>query len=212
MKTNKPIEDVVEEFRERFALKTTFFDLKENKDVVTQIDDFLTKSLTSLVERDTKEIKLSHNKVALVDAEDFDWLDQWRWTAHFNKDSLLTYAVRLEPNEETGKRTRINMHREVIHAPKGVMTDHINLNTLDNRRSNLRLATPSDNAHNTRLPRNNTTGYRGVSKHSNNYVAHINKDNKYHYLGYFSDPKEAAFAYNKAAIELHGEFASLNKI
>ena len=128
--------------------------------------------------------------------------------AFTNPTEVKSYKI----DKETKKRMRINMHREVIHAPKGVMTDHINLNTLDNRRSNLRLATHSDNAHNTRLPRNNTTGYRGVSKHSNNYVAHINKDNKYHYLGYFSDPKEAALAYNKAAIELHGEFASLNAI
>jgi len=104
------------------------------------------------------------------------------------------------------------MHREVINAPKGRMTDHINGNTLDNRRSNLRLATPSDNAHNTKLPKNNTTGYRGVGKKGNRYIAHIRSDNKEHHLGSFSTPEEAALAYNKAATELHGEFASLNTI
>jgi hypothetical protein len=92
--------------------------------------------------------------------------------------------------------------------------DHINGNKSDNRVSNLREASRSQNQHNQPMYKNNSTGYKGVSfcKTTGKWKATIGKSTNRFYLGVFNSPQEAAHAYNKAAIELHGEFAVLNPI
>lgn len=91
--------------------------------------------------------------------------------------------------------------------------DHINGVKLDNRIANLREATGSENQYN-KVSGCNTSGFKGVgfNKRLGKYRAIIKKDKKSVYLGSFDDPQEAAHAYNKAAIALHGEFAQLNPI
>jgi hypothetical protein len=104
------------------------------------------------------------------------------------------------------------MHRLITGAPAGVEVDHRNGNGLDNRRSNLRLATTSQNQGNQRLSRANTSGFKGVhwDKHRAKWKASIAGDNNDKHLGHFTDPSEAAHAYDSAARLRFGRFASVN--
>ena len=107
------------------------------------------------------------------------------------------------------------MHKLVIGIPdETAMGDHINRNRLDNRRSNLRVATDTQNCRNSGIRSHNTTGYKGVAhrKHSTRWWARIVVDGKFIYLGQYDTAEEAALAYNKAAIKYFGEFASPNKL
>ena len=89
----------------------------------------------------------------------------------------------------------------------GMEIDHIDRDATDNRWCNLRLATSSQNNHNTGVRKNNTHGYKGVSRVGNRWTARIRLNWKKYYLGCFATPEEAHAAYVKAAKEMHGEFA-----
>lgn len=152
-----------------------------------------------------KEIPLNHGKVAIVDDEDYalvmagnKWHDKMYPCGHW-------YAQRTDNMRQCTEF----MHRLIMNAPKGRHVDHINGNGLDNRRSNLRLATSSQNQMNRGAPKNNTTGYKGVhrSQTKGKWIAVIKARSKPHYLGTFKTPQSASEAYNRAAKELHGEFA-----
>lgn len=164
-----------------------------------------------LILTEYKEISLTQGKVALVDVEDYDYLNQWKWYAHKNKNDMF-YAIR--KIKRYGKRITIRMHREIIKPPDNMFTDHINRDSLDNRRSNLRICTYSQNRMNSKKNKNNTSGYRGVDWHkiAKKWRAciRINKKNKF--LGYFNTKEQAALAYNGAAKKKFREFANLNLI
>lgn len=103
------------------------------------------------------------------------------------------------------------MHREIV----GVMdshawVDHIDRDTLNNRRGNLRQCTAAQNIANGGKRRHNSSGYRGVVWYKGKWVAQIGHRRKLLYLGRFSTPEEAAIAYDAAARQLYGEFAGLN--
>ncbi len=151
-----------------------------------------------------REIPLTQGQVTLVDDDDYDWLMQWKWIAAYSPVNNRYYVHRRD-----GKNKTIIMHREILNAPKGFHVDHINLDTLDNRRENLRVATNSQNQYNKPLQKNNTSGYKGVTyfKQFGKWVARIRVNNKSIYLGVFDTPEAAADARKIAAIELHGEFA-----
>lgn len=105
------------------------------------------------------------------------------------------------------------MHQDVIGENKGGNIDHINHDTLDNRRENLRPCTVSQNGANQGVRVNNTSGFKGVSlfKRDQVWQAYINMFGKRRHLGYYATPIEAALAYDRAALEYHGEFAMTNK-
>jgi hypothetical protein len=158
---------------------------------------------------ETVEIPLTRGYVAIVDAKDAD-LAELKWYAHFSGNS--PYAQRRQPE---GMRPKtILLHRVILGRMLGrklvsaEIADHINRNTLDNRRSNLRLATPQQNQQNKGVQRNNTSGFKGVSrqKRSGKWKAEIKSGGKKIWLGEFDSPEEAYVAYCKAAKELHGEF------
>jgi hypothetical protein len=114
--------------------------------------------------------------------------------------------------DQDGSHRHEFLHRAVLSVPVGHVIDHINGNTLDNRRCNLRVCTPGENAKNRGPYKNNTTRFKGVC-----YVARLGKfrasigcDGIKHRLGWFDTAEAAAAAYNKAALDLHGEFARLN--
>jgi len=98
--------------------------------------------------------------------------------------------------------------------PKNTVSDHINGDTLDNRRGNLRPATPAQNRHNGVCDRNNRSGYRGVSWNSSRKEWHctIMKHGEHYFVGWFKDKHDAARRWNEKATELYGEFAKLNQI
>lgn len=149
-------------------------------------------------------IQLTQGKQALVDKADFEWLSQWKW--YYIKDG---YAVRSDYSQGRTPR-QVKMHRQIMNEPEGLQVDHKNTNKLDNRRENLRVATVNQNQQNSSLPKNNTSGYKGVSKPRRGlgWIASIQRQ----YLGYYKTPEEAALAYNIEATKRFGEFARLNKV
>lgn len=162
------------------------------------------------IEGEIFHISLTKGYVAIVDAIDAD-LAQFRWRA--SNSRYTVYALR-----EIGKRhNRSNqmLHRVIFERVLGrellktEEVDHIDGDCGNNRRSNLRLATHSENAKNRRRYRSNTSGYKGVHHLNNKWTATINIDHKQTRLGVFNTPEEAYEAYCKAAIEHYGEFARL---
>lgn len=106
------------------------------------------------------------------------------------------------------------MHRQIMNSPTGLEVDHRDRDRLNNQRSNLRLATRSQNATNKSIQSNNTSGYRGVYwlKRDKKWLARVGINGKFINAGLFKDKRQAALAYNKKAIELFGEFAVPNEL
>ena len=146
-------------------------------------------------------IPLTQDQNAIVDAADFEFLNQWNWYAHWNKFTKTFY-----PTRSVGRNT-VTMHWEIFDC----QCDHANKNTLDNRRKNLRKCTVSENSYN-RKKRCNSDGYVGVSwrPKERKWVARITVNKKVIYLGYFKKAKDAAMARDRAALIHHKEFAHLN--
>lgn len=162
------------------------------------------------------EIILTKGYVTLIDDCDAD-LTSFKWTACAT-DATHVYAFRHEYVKR--KPTRISLHRVILgrvlerELQKHEMCDHIHGNTLDNRRSELRLCTPLENSRNQKTRSNNTSGFKGVSfdKRNQKFKSQIWLGNKPLYLGLFPTPEAAALAYNEAALKHFGEFARLNEI
>lgn len=153
-------------------------------------------------------IPLTQGQTAIVDVEDFEWLNKWNWYAAYMPNIKSFYATRGENAPEKSVRT-IRMHQEILSCKKEEKVDHENRNTLDNRRVNLRRCNGSQNNYNTGLTSRNTSGHKGVSFHkaSGKWRAQICANYKCRLLGFFNSAEEAAQARNAAANTLHGEFA-----
>jgi hypothetical protein len=155
-----------------------------------------------------QQIKLTRNKLAIVDPEDFEKLNSLKWYAGQARDRF--YACRTDVNQK-----RIYLHRFLLNIqdPK-IFVDHINGNTLDNRKSNLRLCNNSENLYNRKQNKRNKSGYKGVhlNKNTNLWQAKITVDRKTVYIGEYKSVELAAQAYNTAAKKYFKEFARPNKI
>jgi hypothetical protein len=153
----------------------------------------------------TKTIPLTQGKIAIVDDEDFEKLNKYRW--HYNKG----YAVRTI-GHIIGKQKAIYMHRYLMKPTKNKKTDHIDGNGLNNQRRNLRVCSQSQNTKNRRINKNNKSGFIGVSWHmpSKKWLAKIKHNNKTKYVGTFDDKIEAAKARDDVAKQLRGDFVVLN--
>ena len=149
-------------------------------------------------------IPLTRGKFTSVDAEDYPLLSQFTWFAEGRPNNY--YAVR----KENGKS--IKMHRQILNAPDHLVVDHIDHNSLNNRKSNIRLCTFAENCRNLRNIRPKTSKYKGVHwrKRGKKWAAAISCNNKTYHLGYFKDEIEAAKAYDRAAKKYHGRFGALN--
>jgi hypothetical protein len=144
-----------------------------------------------------KKIKLTRGKFALVDDNDFDWLNQWKWHC-----TSYGYAVR----EVGGRKSRkvVWMHRLINETPDQEITDHINRDRLDNRRANLRTVTATESIINRGMNRNNTSGHKGVifRRDTGKWQARIKVAYKDKYLGCFEKLEDAI----KARQLAEGEF------
>jgi hypothetical protein len=158
-----------------------------------------------------KEIPLTRGMVALVDDEDYDLVSRFKW--HATRSGRNYYARhRYLVCHRKGPNVQLWIHRLIIKARRWQVVDHINGDTLDNRRCNLRICTATQNTKNRKPSSNNTSGFKGVTFHKrmNRYQSYITADKKLIHLGTFPDPISAARAYDAAARRLHGEFARLN--
>lgn len=104
------------------------------------------------------------------------------------------------------------MHRQVVDVPDGMVVDHINRDSLDNRKANLRPATRAQNVWNSTKRKGGTSRYKGVSfkKHNAKWIARIYTKGREIHLGCFENETDAAKAYDNAAKKYHGRFAALN--
>jgi hypothetical protein len=177
-----------------------------------------------------KEIPLTQGQVAIVDDWWFEELNQHKWCAQFSKATGKYYAVRQE--EQQGRRKKIHMHRVVSDCPDGMEPHHINRDSLDNQRHNLKIVTRLE--HVQIEPRNTgahseerrdkmshskqgkkmgkSSLYQGVSfvKKCKKWQAAITIRQKCHWLGERDTPEEAALLYDAAARKYYGEFARTN--
>jgi hypothetical protein len=143
-----------------------------------------------------------------IDPEDLELVSAYTWKVNIHGYVRASVYTGVIDGVET--RREVQIHRLILDAPEGMEVDHVNRDKLDNRRSNLRLCTRSQNKANTGIISTNTSGYKGVSFHKNKWQASIRIDNKLLYLGRYDTKEEAAEAYNKKAFEQWGEFAWLN--
>ena len=126
------------------------------------------------------------------------------------------YSVRLSENGNT-KDYRVHRLVAQIFIPNPEnkpVINHINGNRLDNRKENLRICTRSENCRNKKVRSDSKSGYKGVNPNPNGryqaYIGDPTRKSQHIHLGYHATKEEAARAYDKKAIELHGEFANLN--
>lgn len=146
-----------------------------------------------------RHIPLTQGKYMVIDADDFERVNQfvWCWDGK--------YATRNTPTSMQ------RVHRFIMNEPEGLEVDHWDKDTTNNRKSNLRVATRGQNGCNRGIHKNNTSGFKGVTldRKTGKWISRIVKDRKSKHLGTFSSPVEAHEAYKVAALEIHGEFASL---
>lgn len=152
-----------------------------------------------------KLIELTQGRVAIVDDEDFEWLSKWKWCYHRVPEDRTGYVQRWHG---------ILMHREILKHhqlwQEGSEPDHINGCGCDNRKCNLRMATPHENKRNKKRYRNNTSSITGVSwsNRSQKWRAYISppKKKKPQHLGWFIHKKDAVAARRAAEIKYFGEY------
>lgn len=151
-----------------------------------------------------RKIKLTRGKEAIVDDDDFEYLNKFKW--HYQAQG--GYAFRAKQH---GAR---QMHRTIVNCPGGKFVDHINGDGLDNRKSNLRICTKAQNGMNRGRQKQNKSGFKGVvwNMRLKKWIAQIGCKGikKTMHIGVFNSPIDAAVAYDNEAKKIHGEFAKLN--
>jgi hypothetical protein len=152
---------------------------------------------------------------ALIDDEDFERVMSRSWCIHSICCGHVYFNSAIRKTERiNGKKGNVQLHRFLINAPKGLIVDHINGDTLDNRKCNLRVCGPSGNSMNRAIQGNNTTGYKGVKKSTskiNPFYTQIKYKGKVIHIGMFKTAEEAYIAYQKRAKELFGEYYRENE-
>ena len=151
-----------------------------------------------------KCIELTKGYFCKVDDEDYEMLSTFSWYASVHKTNV--YAVRTIPFSNSKK---ISMHRQLKNVyDSKIKVDHKNRDSLDNQKDNIRICSQGQNTKN--RSKYGKTPAKGVCLGTYKFEANITNNGKRKFLGSFPTLKEASDAYDKAARELHGEFASPN--
>ena len=156
-----------------------------------------------------KKIYLVNGGVCLVDNRDFYLVSCFNW--HARKRGNNFYAERYSNGRI------VYMHRFILGCETGTIVDHKNGNGLDNRRTNIRLCSRTENNRNKRIQHNNKSGFKGVvhvdnPKSHKKWKAIIKVDGRSKSLGYFYNKIDAALCYNLNAQKYFGKFACLNEV
>ena len=154
-------------------------------------------------------VELSNGQVAVVDEADRHIVSGRKWSAV--KSGEKTYAAHVD--RANGKSRTTYMHRLIQGVRAGQSVDHKNGDSLDNRRSNLRVASQTQNMQNVGVTKSNTSGYKGVNWNmaASKWHARIRVDGKRLHLGLFESAEDAHAAYVAAAKKYHGEFANTDQ-
>lgn len=153
----------------------------------------------------TAAVPLTRGMEAVIDAADVPMVAQYTWFASEQGDGRFYARASLD------WKPSLYLHRYLMGVEASdVIVDHVNGDTLDNRRSNLRIATNSENGMNSRRKGQGGHGYKGVTRNKYRWSASIRANRVRYHLGTFDTPEEAARAYDAKARELHGDFARLN--
>ena len=155
-----------------------------------------------------KTIPLSKGYVAIVDDDDFAAVSVYKWCAQVSHWGA--YAKRTV--KKGGRKKCVMLHKEIFGSlPPGMLVDHINGDTLDNRRANLRAVNKYEHAQNTAKRSDNSSGHRGVSfcRFSGKWRAEISANGRRVRIGRFDSVEKAAAAYRDFAERMHGEFSGL---
>lgn len=159
-----------------------------------------------------KLIPLTKGQFAKVDDSDFNKFGHLTWRAEWAPGTKSFYAVRSLPRDADGNNKNERMHRMILGLTDSrIKADHINHDTLDNQRHNLRPCTQAQNGANRKNQANNTSGFRGVywNKRSNKWQAQLRFKGKRMSLGYYHTLADAADAYAAGNKKYFGEFGGV---
>ncbi len=153
----------------------------------------------------TVQVPLTRGLVALIDDEDAERVLAYKWHAAPVSPGCI-YATRW--GGRSSAKSTVYLHRALMDPPDGMMVDHVNGNTLDCRRSNMRLVTNQQNSWNRKARRSNPIGVLGVTRRkSGKFEARILVSWQNLALGTFRTVEEASAAYKAAALKYRGEYA-----
>ena len=157
-----------------------------------------------------KKIFLPHGKYTIVDDEDFEWLNQWKWHCRGG------YACRtINIKTDSGRRTTkyISMHREILGVAGRSEVDHRDLDKLNNTKSNLRVSSRSENMMNQGVRKDNRSGYKGIRQTKyKTFEVRVCSKGKSIQVGTFRKLEDAIIAHSNAVKIYHGEFSRPNCI
>ena len=159
-------------------------------------------------ESEMLEISLTQKQMALIDDEDFVYISPYKWHVNRSHNKNVFYAASTIRRRD-GKQTLLLMHRLIMNAKIGEIVDHINHDTLNNQKSNLRICTNSENRKNSNTRCDSVSGIKGIywDKRRNKWQSHIKINGKHKHLGFFERQEDAYAVYCEAVKNLHGEFA-----
>lgn len=161
-----------------------------------------------------KTIPLTQGKYAIVDDEDYEYINKWKW--HARKDKRNFYAARGVVVDRKKHRVKLFfIHNEIMKPKDGMLVDHVDHDGLNNKRNNLRICTDIENRMNRRKcptvkGKKCSSKYKGVCLKGKKWFSYIGGKKKYKCIGLFDNEIDAAKAYDEFAKIMYGRFANLN--